>query len=205
MKKLCNISTENLNKGAIFRFTVKANSTVTISTYQGYHDYTINGIGTTLDTFTVYYAEDTTVEIVTNAQVYLYSIIIKPDQEAPEAATLEKISVSGQTTSFTYGDEFTYDLVVKANYSDGSYKVLSASDYTVTLDREVTEAGTYVATVTYGGVTFDYEVEFVETGVDPSYISANTEITFGSAGNYKESKLEITDTSKVRDNGGNNI
>ncbi len=197
-------SDTQINAGATLTFNVAAGSSVVVATYPGYHNYTLNGVATVADTFEQYYKEDTTVVFEATATTYLFSIIIKPNQEAPDDATITKLEISGQTTSFTMDEEFVYDgLVVKAIYSDFSVVTLTEG-YTVTLDREVTEAGEYQATVVYGEYSVTYTVEFVGDGVDPTYISKTSEITFGTSGNWETSKLIVESGAKVRNNGGDN-
>lgn len=196
-------SDTQINAGAKMTFNVEAGTMVTVTTYPGYHPYTLNGVEAGADTFSQYYAEATTVVFEAVGTVYLYSIVVNLNEEAPVATTATGISISGQTTTFTEGDAFTYEgLVVKASYSDNSIKTLDASEYTVTLDREIDGAGKYTATVAYGEFTATYEVEFVASGVDASVITEDTTIEFISNGNYSTSKVDISGAT-VRENGDN--
>ncbi len=69
-------SDTQINATSTLTFTVKAGSKVTIATYPGYHDYSINGTAASEDTQEWTFDADTTVVFTANAQVYLYSIII---------------------------------------------------------------------------------------------------------------------------------
>ena len=198
-------SDTQINAGAKMSFEVEANTTVVVNTYSGYHGYSLNGVETTSDTFAKHYSEATTVEFEALSQLYLLSIVVKPDQVAPLAATLDSLAISGQKVTFEVGEEFTYaDLVVKASYSDSSLIALNPSDYEVTWNGDIDVAGKYTVTVTSGSVNEQYEVTYVAAGVDPLVIVENTTISFGSNGNYKTSQLILSDNINLRDNGGNN-
>ncbi len=141
-----------------------------ITNHSGYAKYTLNGVETTSDNFQMYFAEDTTVVFEAYSTVYLHSIIIKPNQEAPEAPTLESLVVEGETTTFEVGEEFTYaDLVVKAEYSD--FSLLPVTEYTVELVGDINVAGEYDAVVTYQGKTYTYKVKYIAAGVDPTLVT----------------------------------
>ncbi len=75
-KAAARASDTQVNAGTKFTFNVKAGHTVTVSTYPGYHGYSLNGTAADADVYSVDFASDTTVEIVADAQCYLYSIII---------------------------------------------------------------------------------------------------------------------------------
>ena len=163
-------SDTQINAGAKLTFDVKAGSLVMITNHSGYAKYTLNGVETTSDNFQMYFAEDTTVVFEAYSTVYLHSIIIKPNQEAPEAPTLENIEVEGGKTSFEVGEEFSYaDLVVKAEYSD--FSLLPVTDYTVELVGDINVAGEYEVVVTYQGKTSTYKVTYVAAGVDPTLVT----------------------------------
>ena len=78
---------------------------------------------------------------------------IKPDDNpvTPDdgAVTIKYIIVSGAKTNYEFGDEFTTkDIKVTAKMSDGSSKVLSKDEYTVSCeDYNCMKAGTYKANV----------------------------------------------------------
>lgn len=73
--------------------------------------------------------------------------------------TLTKIEVTKQPSKTTYWKDETFDangMEVKATYSDGSTRVLSASEYSTspsTMDKDTTKV-----TVSYGGKTCDVQV-----------------------------------------------
>ena len=69
------------------------------------------------------------------------------------AVTLSSIAVSGQKTTFTVGDTFTFDGTVTATYSNGTTKNVTSSATVSTPD--LSSAGTKEVTVSYteGGVT----------------------------------------------------
>ena len=76
------------------------------------------------------------------------------DTDAPvTAATLESIAVSGQTTTFTVGDTFSFDGTVTATYSDSSTKDVTSSATVSAPD--MASVGTKEVTVSYteGDVT----------------------------------------------------
>ena len=162
-------SDTQINAGGKISFEVAANSTVTVETYPGYHDYTLNGVATSSDTFSQFYATTTTVTFEAVSTVYLYKIVITPEQEAPAAATVESLTVKGTpSTALSTGTELDLsELVVKANMSDSSIKTLSSSEYSVdTSAVNKDAAGTYSVKVTYGGAEASFNVEYVEGEVD---------------------------------------
>lgn len=190
-KIVARASDTQINKGGRITFTVSANTAVIISTYPGYHDYTLNGVATSLDTFTQYFAEETTIEFIANNTVYLYSIIIKPNQEAPEEKTLSSLTVSGAKTEFAVGEEFTASgLVVKANYSDGSIVTLTEGDYTVNSDAvDNTAAGVYTIEVSYAGASKSYEITYVAS--ISNVISTNSTYSFNSSDATSEANYYV--------------
>lgn len=72
-----------INSGSKIIFNVKAGTIVTINTYPSYHSYTLNGVEADSDSFSQYYAEDTEVTLEATSQIYLYSIVINPNEAAP--------------------------------------------------------------------------------------------------------------------------
>lgn len=157
-------SDTQINKGGKLTFTVAANSSVLVTTYPEYHEYTLNGIGTSVDTFEQFYAQETTVVFEAQATVYLYSIIIKPNQTAPEAATVKELKVTGVVTEMAVGTPFAAELNVNALYTDGSIEKLSSSDYVLDSSKVNHEvAGTYEVSLSYKGATYSYNVTYVAT------------------------------------------
>lgn len=76
-------SDTQINAGSKIIFNVKAGTVVTVNTYPNYHSYTLNGVAADSDSFSQYYAVDTEVTFETTSQVYLYSIVINPNEAAP--------------------------------------------------------------------------------------------------------------------------
>ncbi len=197
-------SDTQINAGSKLTFTVENDSRVIVSTYPGYHGYTLNGVATSSDSFTQYYEAGTEVTLEAVSQMYLFSIVVVPYAEALPEATLTSLDLSGYKNSFVVGEEFDYSsLVAKANYSDFSVLNVDISLLDVQFNGDINVAGDYNVVVTYEGVEATYDVTYVDLGVDPSYVSSSSLISFGSNGNYKTSKLNI-DGGNVRDNGGDN-
>ena len=69
-------SDSQFNQNTKISFAVKAGATVTITSYPGYHNYTVNGVEADADAYTISFDADGTVEIVATATSYLFSIII---------------------------------------------------------------------------------------------------------------------------------
>ena len=74
--------------------------------------------------------------------------------------TMTGITISEAKTEFNWGDEFSVgNASVKANYSNGSEKVLSETDYTVDASAfNNTQAGTYSIKIQYDGKQVAYDV-----------------------------------------------
>lgn len=156
-------SDTQINTGSKLILTVKAGSTLTVNTYPGYHAYKLNGVETNKDVFTQYYAVDTEVTLEAIDTMYLYSLVVRPNQEAPAEKTLESIQLSKQQTKFELNAEFSYsNLVVKGVYSDGSIVTLEDTAYEVSHKIDNTTAGTYAVTVTVGDKTATYDVVYGE-------------------------------------------
>ena len=197
-------SDTQINAGATLTFTVENDSRVIVSTYPGYHGYTLNGVATSSDSFTQYFEAGTEVKFEAVSQVYLYSIVVVPYAEPLPEATLTSIELGGYQNSFVVGDEFDYStLTAKAHYSDFSVMDIDISLLEVLFTGDINVAGDYNVVVNYQGFEATYDVSYVDLGVDPSYVSSSTNITFGSNGNYTTSKL-ITEGANIRDNGGDN-
>lgn len=105
----------------------------------------------------------------TTGQRRIKTVTVKyNDTDAPVVtATLESISVSGQTTAFNVGDTFTFDGTVTATYSDGSSKTVTPTSIST---PDMTTAGTKEVTVSYteGEVTKDAKYNITVSAVDPS-------------------------------------
>ena len=198
-------SDSQFNAGAKLIFDVKAGTLVTVISYPNYGFYTINGVAHNAnDTFSMYFAEDTTVVIEATATSYIYQLIINPNEEAPPAPTLNEIKVEGVNKDYVVGDELSLEgAVVKAYYSDYSVVTLDASEYTVdTTAVNNAVAGEYNVVFTYSGKTATVKVSYDAPDADPR---KNVNMTFGSAGNYKDGDPAIDLSGiQVSDNGGNN-
>lgn len=69
-------SDTQVNAGSTFSFTLNAGMRLTISTYPGYHFYSVNGTAASEDVQIWTFEGDTEIVITADAQLYLYSIII---------------------------------------------------------------------------------------------------------------------------------
>lgn len=186
----------HITAGAKLIFDVEAGSSVIVTTYPNYHDYTINGVATYLDTFSTYYAEETTVTIETPSQFYLYSVVIKPNQEVPEAATLKELKVSGITNEFEVGADFVANLNVEAHYTDGRLVKPAAGEFVVdssAVNKDV--AGSYDVVVTYDGGKFTYTVEYLAEVI--SYIENDTTWSFKDDSNNAAENYFVYDDSAI--------
>ncbi len=167
------------NAGTTIKLDVEANTAITVSNYSGYHNYKVEGsVDTTAvyaneDTVTYFFATAQKVTLTATGQVYLYSIIVNPNEEAPAAATVTKISADSTTakTTFNLNDTFTSEgLVVKAYYSDGTYKILGSGEYDV-VSPDMTTDGEKIVTVKYGetiSTTYNVNVGTVDTSIKES-------------------------------------
>lgn len=63
-----------MNSGTVLSFNVEAGATVTVTSYPGYHNYSVNDVAVDVDAYTVTFAEATTVTATGSA--YLYSIVV---------------------------------------------------------------------------------------------------------------------------------
>ena len=195
------------NAGATISFEVEANTQVIVTTYPSYHDYKITGsvAGTYTagsDTMSMFFEEAQTVTISFVSTVYLYSIILNPNEEGSAPAE-SSISLSGMTTSLTIGSEFTYgDLAVSVVYDNKTSKSVDIADCTIdSSEVDMTTAGTYNVFVTYNGLEAEYQVTVEEDNIA---FTQDTEVTFGSAGNYSTVAKMDTSNATLRDNGSNN-
>ena len=180
-------SDAQFNAGAKIIFNVKAGTLVTVISYPGYGNYTINGVAHNAnDTFSMYFADATEVVIEATNTSYLYQLIINPNEEAPEAPTVTDIKVDGLKVDYLVGEEFSLEgMVVSVNYSDHS--LVQVSDYTV--DHSVVNsaaAGEYNVVITVG----DKSVTVVVTYVSDPRISESTTIDISATGAHIEGKVD---------------
>ena len=199
-------SDTQINAGAKLIFNVKAGTLVTVKSYPGYGNYTINGIAHSAnDTFSMYFAEDTEVVIEATATSYIHQVIINPNEEAPEAATITELVVSGMVVDYLVGDALNLEgISVNLHYSDKS--VRPATDYTIdTSAVNVNAPGEYVVVFTCGDFTANVTVTYVgdftiteSTTIDLSATGVHIE---GGKGTYKVLEIDATN-GKFSDNGG---
>ena len=197
-------SDTQINAGAKLTFDVKAGTLVTVISYPGYGHYTLNGVANYAnDTFSQYYAEDTTVTLEATATAYIYQIIINPGEEAPEAPELVDVKVSGLNLNYTVGDELSLEgAVVKAYYSD--YSVVTVSDYTVDASAvNNAAAGSYDIVFTYGGKTVTVTVTYEGSNADPA-ITEDITLDFSTPAGLEavQNNPRVTIDGSVRHNGG---
>lgn len=95
----------------------------------------------------------------TTGQRRIKAITVKYKDESSSTVTLESIAVSGQTTTFTVGDTFSFNGKVTATYSDGTTKEVTPTEVS---SPDLSSAGEKEVTVTYteGDVTktFKYNI-----------------------------------------------
>ncbi len=198
-----NANALNMKSGAFISFDVAAGTLVSVTSYPGYNHFTINGIGTSADTLNVYFAEATTVTVASIGDLYLYNIIINPDEEAPAVPTLNEIKVSGMVVDYLVGEEISLEGVsVNAYYSDNSVRPIQYTVDTSAVNNAV--AGEYTVVFTAGGETINVTVKYVSdfvisesTTIDLSATGASIQ---GTVGNYKGLTINATN-GKFADNG----
>ena len=198
-----NANALNMKAGAFIKFTVEAGTTVIVETYPNYNYFTLNGVGTaSADTLSQHYAEETEVILLSTGDLYIYSIIINPDEEAPEAPTLNEIKVGGMNVNYTVGTELSLEgIVVKGYYSDNSIRTLT--DYTVDASAVNKDAeGEYDVVVSYGDKSVTVKVTYEDPNAGPE-ISKDTVLDFTTPDALAavQSNPKVTITGSVRHNG----
>ena len=181
-----NANALNMKSGAYITFDVEANTLVVVNSYPGYQHYTINGVATVNDsTFSQFFEEATTVVIKSIGDAYLFSIVVSPNEEKPQDATLEEIKASGLELNYTIGDEISLEsLVVNAIYSNGAIYTLSHNELTIdTSSVNISEAGSYDITITYQELVITLTVVFENANSDPA-ITSYTKLSFESEDGY---------------------
>ena len=199
-----NANALNMKSGAFIKFTVAAGTTVTVETYPNYNYFTLNGVGTaSANMLTQYYAEETEVTLLSTGDLYIYSIIINPDEEAPAAAELNELKASGMNLNYVVGDELSLEgLVLKAIYSDNS--ILIAQGYTVDSSAVNKDAeGEYEVVISYGGKSVTLTVTYEDPNAGPE-ISKNTTLDFTTVDGLEavQNNPKVTISGSVRHNGG---
>ena len=198
-----NANSLNMKAGAFIKFTVPAGSEVTVVTYPNYNYFTLNGVGTaSANMLSQYYAQETEVTLLSTGDLYIYQIIINPDEEAPEAPTLSEIKVSGMNTNYVLGDEISLEgLVVKGIYSDNSIRFVT--DYSVDSSAVVnTAAGEYEVVISYGEKSASVTVVYEDPNADPA-ITKNTVLDFTTPEGLEavQNNPKVTIDGSVRHNG----
>ena len=199
-----NANALNMKAGAFIKFTVPAGSLVTVETYPNYNFFTLNGVATaSSNMLTQYYAEATEVILLSTGDLYLYSIIINPGEEAPAEATLTEIKVSDFNTNYVVGDELSFEgTTVKAYYSDNS--IIFVTDYTYDASAlDNTAAGEYDVVFTYGGKSVTIKVTYEDPNAGPE-IAKDTYLDFSTPDGLAavQSNPKVTMTGSIRHNGG---
>ena len=198
-----NANALNMKAGAFIKFTVAAGTTVTVETYPNYNYFTLNGVGTSsANMLSQYYAEDTEVILLSTGDLYIYSIIIDPNSEAPAAPELGEIKASGINVNYTLGTELSLEgLVVNAYFSDNS--VIPVTGYTVDSSAvDINAEGTYEIVISYEGKTAVIKVTYEDPNAGPE-ISKNTVLDFTTVDGLAEvqNNPKVTITGSVRHNG----
>ena len=200
-----NANSLNMKAGAFIKFTVPAGSIVTVETYPNYNYFTLNGVGTaSANMLSQYYAEQTEVTLLSTGDLYLYSIIINPDEQAPATATLKEIKVEGFTTHYELGADISLEgVVVKAIYSDNSAVALDSSAFSVDSSAVVKDAeGSYAVVFSYEGATVTVEVSYEDPNAGPE-ISKSTILDFSTPDALAavQNNPKVTIEGSVRHNG----
>ena len=65
-----------MNEGTVISFDVEPGATVVVTSFPGYHNYTVNDVAVDADAYTVTFTEASTVTIVATGSAYLYSIVV---------------------------------------------------------------------------------------------------------------------------------
>ena len=93
-----------------------------------------------------------------NGQLCFTTVDVSPWSDGDvQPKTLSSIEVSGQKTTFTVGDTFSFGGTVTAVYSDGSRTAVAESDVTFS-GHDMSTAGQQIVTVTYQTKTATYEI-----------------------------------------------
>lgn len=119
--------------------------------------------------------------------------------DTPVTKTLSSISVSGQTTSFTQGDAFSFGGTVTATYSDSTTANVTASSSFSGYSMSNTGNQTVTVSYTEGGVTKTTSYQITVSAASITSISASVNKTY-----YVGDVITSEDVS-VEDNLGNSI
>ncbi len=198
-----NANSLNMKAGAFIKFTVEAGTTVIVETYPNYNYFTLNGVGTaSANMLSQYYAEETEVTLLSTGDLYIYSIIIDPNSEAPAEATLNEIKVSGLNVNYTVGTELSLEgLVVNAYYSDNS--IIPVTGYTVDSSAvNINAEGEYEIVISYEGKSVTVKVTYEDPNAGPE-ITKNTVLDFSTPDGLAavQNNPKVTIEGSVRHNG----
>ena len=142
----------NVSTAGLKRLAPITASVGTIGT-QALGDETVNWTGEATEvTFTVGDKADYGTDGSTKAGQLCFDSINVVEGGQGVVVTLSSIAVSGQKTTFTVGDTFTFDGTVNATYSDGTTKTVTPTSVST---PDMSTAGTKEVTVSYteGDVT----------------------------------------------------
>ena len=111
----------------------------------------------------VYDGSSNTVEYeLSTGQLRFNSITVTYSTEGYVPPVLESIEVSGDyKNEFIQGSTFSFGGIVTATYDNGSTKVISEDDCKFT-GYDLTQLGDQIVTVTYQGMTDEYDITVVE-------------------------------------------
>ena len=162
----------------------------------------MNGVGTSsANMLSQYYANETEVTLLSTGDLYIYSIIINPNEQAPEAATLTQIKVEGLPTNYVVGGELELEgVVVKGFYSDNSVRVLEG--YTVDSSAVNNSAeGEYDVVFGYEGLSATVKVTFEDPNAGPE-IAKDTYLDFSTPDGLAavQNNPKVTISGSVRHN-----
>ena len=120
----------------------------------------------------------------------IYAEVASTVSSAP--VTLTSISIDGNpTTSFEVGDNFTFDGIVTAHYSNGSTEnVTSSASFT---GYNMLNEGNQTVTVSYGGLTITYQITITASGGS----GESEDINDYTVGSTALSNADITNGMKV--------
>ena len=192
----------NMKAGAFLKFSVPAGTEILITAYPGYQHYTVNGVATSSATFSCYFAEATEVVILSIGDCYLGSVIVNPNEEAPQAPTLTELKVEGLNVNYLVGEEISLDGVsLKAYYSDGSIHSVDYECNTNALNN--TAAGVYDIVFTYGDMSVTVQVSYEDPNADPA-ITDSTVLDFTTTAGLEavQNNKRVTMEGSIRHNGG---
>lgn len=86
---------------------------------------------------------------------YLQCQIVIYDKYEPGTVSVTSLSLSGQTTSYSVGDPFSFDGTCTAHFSDHTSQVVTPDSVST---PDMSSAGQKVVTVTYQGVSKTYKI-----------------------------------------------